>query len=103
MIHAAGMTIAGYERKPVFGPLGMVFAMMAIGLVGLQSVGTPSVHGRSGCGYESILCRGDSSDWRANCNQDLELAGNHLGSTLCQLAGIFACSGLMRSTCLFCQ
>ena len=26
--------IAGYERKPVFGPLGMVFAMVAIGLVG---------------------------------------------------------------------
>jgi heme/copper-type cytochrome/quinol oxidase subunit 1 len=31
---AISQAIAGYERKPVFGPLGMVFAMMAIGLVG---------------------------------------------------------------------
>jgi len=46
--------ISRFANKPVFGSVGMIYAMMSIGLLGFILV-SPYVYRRSRCGYTSLF------------------------------------------------
>ncbi len=47
--------ISTFSKKPIFGYLGMAYAMVAIGVGGLRGVGAPHVHGRPVARHAALL------------------------------------------------
>ena len=60
--------VSTFSRKPVFGYLGMAYAMVAIGFIGICRLGSSHVYRRTQCEYQSLFhdrhphhCRADGN------------------------------------------
>ena len=71
--------VSTFSRKPVFGYLGMAYAMVAIGGIGFVGVGAPHVHGRHDHRDAGLLHRRDDGDRGADRREDLLLDRHHVG------------------------
>ena len=71
--------VSTFSNKPVFGYLGMAYAMVAIGFIGFVVLGPPHVHGGHGRRHARLLHRRDDGHRGANGDQDLQLDRHHVG------------------------
>jgi cytochrome c oxidase subunit 1 len=71
--------ISTFSKKPVFGYLGMAYAMVAIGVHRLHRVGAPHVHGRHGRRHARLLHGRHDGHRRAHGHQDLLVDRHHVG------------------------
>ena len=93
--------VSTFSRKPVFGYLGMAYAMVAIGLDRLHRLGAPHVHLRHGRRRAGLLRVRHHGDRGADRREDLLLDRHHVGrldpASACRCCGRWASSSCSRS------
>ena len=71
--------VSTFSKKPIFGYLGMAYAMVAIGVVGSRRVGAPHVHGRPVAADAGLLRVRQHGDRGSDRHEDVLVDRHHVG------------------------